>query len=82
MGLASPSTLLLAAAIDSPAIWHATVTQDLSGSAALVRFLIAVPVSAVMLAILRGMTASYRHKETPIKAVAERLDADETPPEP
>jgi hypothetical protein len=82
MALTRPSTLALAAAIDAPAIWHAAVSHDLPGSAALIRFLIAVPVSAAMLAILRGMTASYQHKDTPIKAIAERLDTDETPPAP
>jgi hypothetical protein len=82
MALARPSTLALAAAIDAPAIWHAAVAHDLPGTAALIRFLIAVPVAAAMLAILRGMTASYRRTEPPIQAVAERLDPDEPPPEP
>jgi hypothetical protein len=55
-----PSTLLLAGLIASPALWHAFVTGDLSVSAALARFLIAVPVSGLMMAVLRGLTASYR----------------------
>jgi hypothetical protein len=82
MALIRPSTLALAAAIDAPAIWHAAVAQDLPGSTALIRFLIAVPVAAAMQAILRAMTASYRHQDTPIKAVSERLDADEPTREP
>jgi hypothetical protein len=82
MALVRPSTLALAAAIDAPAIWNAAVAQDLPGTAALFRFLIAVPIAAAMLAILRGMTASYRHPDTPIQAVAERLDPDDPPPNP
>jgi hypothetical protein len=35
-----------------------------------------------MLAILRGMTASYRHPDPPIQAVAERLDPDDPLPKP
>jgi hypothetical protein len=74
MALARPGTLAVAAAIASPALWHAFVRQDLPPSTALLRFLIAVPVSAAMLALLRALTASYRQPEPPIRAVAERLD--------
>lgn len=82
MALARPSTLVLAAAIDSPAIWHAAVVHDLPGSAALLRYLIAVPVAAVMLAVLGALTAPYRRPDAPIQAVAERLDTEEQPVRP
>ena len=55
-----PSTLLLALAITSPALWRAFVVGDLDISGVLVRFLIAVPVSMVMVAILHALTAGYR----------------------
>jgi hypothetical protein len=77
MTLARPSTVLLAALIDSPAIYHAAVAHDLPAMSALYRFLIAVPVAAVMLVILRSVTANYGHeKERPIRARSERLDTD------
>jgi hypothetical protein len=60
MFLILPSTLLLAGLIASPALWHALVVGDMSISVALARFLIAVPVSGLMMAILRGLTSGYR----------------------
>jgi hypothetical protein len=80
MALARPGTLALAAAIDSPALWHAFVAHDLTASTALLRYLVAVPVSAAMLAALRALTAPYRQPEPPIRAVAERLDTRPEPP--
>jgi hypothetical protein len=80
MALVRPGALVLAAAIDAPAIYHAAVVHDLPGSTALLRFLIAVPVAAGMLAVLRAMTTPYRQPDTRIHAVAERLDADDEPP--
>jgi hypothetical protein len=65
------STLLLAALIASPALWQALVTQQLDLTTALTRFLIAVPVSAVMLAMVRGLAAGYR------RVVSERKPAGE-----
>jgi len=57
--LARWSTLLLAALIASPALWHAFVSGDLDYATAATRYLIAIPVSAIMLAILRSVTARY-----------------------
>ena len=54
------STLLVAALIASPALYHAFVTQDMDYGDALTRFLIAVPVAAIMLAVMRGLAAGYR----------------------
>jgi hypothetical protein len=68
------STLLLAALIASPALWQALVTQQLDLTTALTRFLIAVPVSAVMLAMLRGLAAGYR------RVVPGRKPTDQTAP--
>ncbi len=57
--MARMPTLLLAALLDSPALWHAFVTHDMDPVAALTRFLIAVVVAAVMLAMLRGLANGY-----------------------
>jgi hypothetical protein len=75
VALARPSTVAVAVLIDSPALYDAFVQHTLDQSAALVRFLIAVPVSAAMLAVLRAITAPYRRPGRTIRAVAERLDA-------
>lgn len=60
MYLARWSTLFLATLLASPALYHGFIVRDLDTSAALTRFLIAVPVSAVMIAVLRTMTSGYQ----------------------
>jgi hypothetical protein len=60
MYLIRPSTVLLALAISSPALWQALVTGTLPVTDALIRFLIALPVAIVMLSALRALTAGYR----------------------
>jgi hypothetical protein len=77
MALGNYATLAVAAAIDSPAIWHAAVVQDLDGMTALYRFLIAVPVAAIMLSILRAVTETYGRDARTIRARAQRLDESE-----
>ena len=42
MALIRPGTLLFAALISGPALWHAFVQHDLDASSALERFLIAI----------------------------------------
>ncbi|GII26142.1 hypothetical protein [Planosporangium mesophilum] len=54
------STLLLAALLDSPALYHAFVLHDLDYTTALVRYLIAVVVAALMLAMLNGLANGYQ----------------------
>jgi hypothetical protein len=58
VAIASPSTLLLAAALASPTLVSAVNGETDIGDAAL-RFLICVPVAAIMLAILRALTRDY-----------------------
>jgi hypothetical protein len=70
---------MVAALIDSPALWHAFVRHDMTASTALLRFLLAVPASALMLGLLRSVTAAYRRPGRPIRAVAERLDDQDRP---
>jgi hypothetical protein len=62
-GLARFSTLFLALAIASPALYSAFVKHTLDTQTALLRLLIAVPVAAVMLGIVRAITRDYgKHK--------------------
>ena len=63
MGLIRPSALLLATLLASPALYRAFVTAELSVESALVRFLLAVPAAALMLAALRYVTANYGTRE-------------------
>lgn len=76
MRLASGSTLALAALLDGPALWHAFGTHEMDASTALLRYLIAVPVSAVLLAVLRAVTAPYRADGSPMRVTARRLDGE------
>jgi hypothetical protein len=71
MALIAPSTVLLAGVMSAPALYHAAVVRDLSPSAALERFLLAVAVSAVLLGTLRALTTSYarqRIANAPVRA--------------
>jgi hypothetical protein len=63
MHLARFSTLLLATLMASPALYHAFVTHDLEPTTALIRFLIAVPVAAIMLAVVRVVTSGYQRNK-------------------
>jgi succinate dehydrogenase/fumarate reductase cytochrome b subunit len=59
MGLARFSTLFLALLIASPALYSAFVTKELDPTTALLRYLIAVPVAAIMLAAVRAVTRDF-----------------------
>jgi hypothetical protein len=56
--IASPGTLLLAAALASPTIMSA-FNGDTDIDDAALRFLICVPVAAIMLAVLRALTSDF-----------------------
>ena len=64
MGLIRPSALLFAFVISAPALYR-FVTGDLDIVSVLLRFLIAVPIAAVLLAGLRAITAGYGTPEEP-----------------
>ncbi|WP_127783039.1 hypothetical protein [Rhodococcus sp. X156] len=51
------SVLLLALVMSVPALWSAFVVESMSPTTAGVRFLVAVPVAALMVAALRAVTA-------------------------
>jgi hypothetical protein len=53
-----PSVLLFALLISAPALYRYVLDQ-LDVTAVLIRFLIAVPVAAILLAALRFVTAGY-----------------------
>jgi hypothetical protein len=65
MSLIRPAALGLAVVMAAPAIWQAVVTGGLDMTSAVSRFLIAVPVAALMLAALRLVTMDYREKRLP-----------------
>jgi hypothetical protein len=54
-----PSVLGLAILLSTPALWSAFAVGSMDVTAALIRFLIAVPVAALMLNLLRMVTAGY-----------------------
>jgi hypothetical protein len=73
-----PSVLLFALLMSAPALYRYVLDQvDLTE--ALIRFLVAVPVAAVLLAGLRFITAGYgRTSESPATAVIPTpIDASE-----
>lgn len=76
MQLARPATLLLAALLASPALWQAFVVQALDYETALTRYVIALPVSAVMLGVLGWLTRTYQQPAA-TTMTAERIAADE-----
>jgi nucleoside recognition membrane protein YjiH len=59
VNIATPSTLLLATIVTSPALYDAFVAQTMDLETALTRYLIAVPVCGLMLAGLRSITKGY-----------------------
>jgi hypothetical protein len=75
-----PSVLWFALAISAPALYR-YVLNEVDITAVLARFLIAVPIAALLLAGLRFVTAGYGRKEEPGTPVtpepAEHKDADQ-----
>ncbi|MEO6502386.1 MAG: hypothetical protein ABIQ09_10805 [Jatrophihabitantaceae bacterium] len=54
-----PAVLGLAVLLSTPALWAAFAAGSMGVTAALIRFLIAVPVAALMVMLLQMVTASY-----------------------
>jgi hypothetical protein len=77
MQIARFSTLLLAVALASPALWSAFVLHQLDTRSALIRLLIAIPVAAIMLAVLRSLTSGYSRNNTKKPAVRAEAVAGE-----
>jgi hypothetical protein len=79
-----PAVLLFAVLITAPAVYRYVLDQ-LDVTALLVRFLVAVPVAAILLAALRFVTAGYgKTEEKPAATVvtptpmAEQREASES----
>lgn len=58
----TPSTLLIAVVLSCTALWSGFVSGTMSVTDALIRFLIAVPVAALMSFALRSITRNYGKK--------------------
>jgi hypothetical protein len=58
MGLIRPSVLLFAVVMTAPALYR-YVTGELDIGSVLMRYLIAVPIAAILLAALRFVTTGY-----------------------
>jgi hypothetical protein len=80
MGLIRPAALLLATVMASPALYHGFVSGEISVQSALVRFLIAVPAAALMLAALRFVTSGYgrRQPRLPLRRRSDEAAAENT----
>ena len=59
-----PSVLLFALLMSAPALYR-YVTDEIDISQVLIRFLVAVPIAAVLLAGLRFVTAGYGRTDEP-----------------
>jgi hypothetical protein len=71
--LFKPSVLVLALVLSSTALWSALTTGSMSITTALIRFLIAVPVAAVMLYAFESVVNSY-HRRARRAAVAKFVE--------
>ncbi|GAB7041782.1 MULTISPECIES: hypothetical protein [Catenuloplanes] len=77
MGLIRPSALWFAAILSLPAFFQSLILQTLDVTDALIRFLVAVPVAALLLAGFRFVTFGYG-QSGPAKAPA--ADGTESAP--
>lgn len=83
MGLIRPSALWFAAILSLPAFFQSLVLQTLDVTDALIRFLVAVPVAALLLAGFRFVTLGYGQPDpvpaTVTEAPLEGTISDATP---
>ena len=76
-----PSVLLFALLMSAPAVYR-YVMDEIDTTEVLIRFLIAVPIAALLLAAYRFMTAGYGKKKddaTPVNPTAEGGPVDGEP---
>jgi hypothetical protein len=74
-----PSVLWFALLISAPALYR-YVFDEIDITEVLVRFLIAVPIAAILLAALRFITAGYGKKEEPEPATPVAPTPERQPP--
>jgi len=79
VGLARFSTLFLAAVLASPALYAGFWSHTLDTQTALLRYLIAVPVAAVMLAVVRAVTRGYGQRTEQPTVRAEAITGEPMP---
>jgi hypothetical protein len=70
-----PSVLVLALLLSSTALWAAFVDGSMTVTTALIRFLIAVPVSAIMIHAFTVVVRSNATRRPAPKKAAEHTDA-------
>ncbi|GAB7049768.1 hypothetical protein [Catenuloplanes indicus] len=75
MGLIRPSALWFAAILSLPAFFQSLVLQTLDVTDALIRFLVAVPVAALLLAGFRFVTFGYGRPDPAKSMVTEHPEA-------
>lgn len=67
--------LVIALLLSAPALWEGFVSGTMSETDALIRFLIAVPVAAVGLGIIRSITSGYTNAARRKARLAARNEA-------
>ena len=75
MGLIRPSVLLFAVVMTAPALYR-YISGELDVTNVLMRYLIAVPIAAILLAGLRFVTAGYGESEGAAVPVTPKPDHD------
>lgn len=76
MGFIRPSVLLFALVMTTPAMYRFAF-DELDITSVLARFLIAVPIAALLLAGLRYVTSGYgRSRDPAVPATSKPLDTD------
>ncbi|HET6211195.1 MAG TPA: hypothetical protein VFD94_12465 [Jatrophihabitans sp.] len=72
-----PSVLLLALVLSGSTLWSAFMDGSISVTSALIRFLIAVPVAALMVHVLSLVTASYQPRAKPSARSAQVVESEQ-----
>jgi hypothetical protein len=75
MGLIRPSVLLFALLMTAPALYR-FMMDELGITEVLARYLIAVPIAALLLAGLRFVTSGYGRKEPAVPVVPKPVDPE------
>ncbi|HET9518459.1 MAG TPA: hypothetical protein VFO77_12100 [Actinoplanes sp.] len=75
MGLIRPSVLLFALLMTAPAIYR-FVLQELDVTELLTRYLIAVPIAAVLIAGFRFVTSGYGEQERAVPAMPAPVESE------
>jgi hypothetical protein len=77
--ITSPATLLLAALLAGPTLWTAFVTQQTSYTDAALRYLLCVPVAAIMLWALRTVVRGFAPSAPDRRSTDRELPPEDSP---